>query len=82
MTRLLPYAKVEVNMGINLELKAELIRPFGTRIEAAKTMGITENRLSHIVRARAQLSERERKLSDKATRWNGRNLFPWREAAI
>jgi len=76
LTRLLPYAKVEVNMGINLELKAELIRPFGTRIEAAKTMGITENRLSHIVRARAQLSERERKLSDKATRWNGKHSFP------
>ena len=76
MTRLLPYAKVEVNMGINLELKAELIRRFGTQIEAGKAMGITENRLSHIVRARVQLSERERKLSDKATRWNGKNSFP------
>ena len=63
-------------MNVNFNLRAELIKQFGSQVKAAKTMGITENRLSHIVRARAQLSERERKLSDKATRWNGKHSFP------
>ena len=69
-------------MNVNFNLRAELIKQFGSQVKVAKAMGITESRLSHIVGAHVQPSERERKLSDKATRWNGRNLFPWREAAI
>ena len=63
-------------MNVNFNLRAELIKQFGSQVKAAKAMGITESRLSHIVRARVQLSERERKLSDKATRWNGKHSFP------
>ena len=63
-------------MNVNFNLRAELIKQFGSQVKAAKAMGITENRLSHIVGARVQLSERERKLSDKATRWNGKHSFP------
>ena len=46
-------------MQVNLDLKAELIRRFGSQCEAACQMGIRENRLSYIVRGHAQPSERE-----------------------
>jgi hypothetical protein len=45
---------------VNLELKAELIRRFGSQIEAALQMGIREDRLSYIVRGHTQPSKRER----------------------
>ena len=48
-------------MGVNLELKAELIRRFGSQIEAAKAMGIRDNRLSYIVRGHILPSEAEGK---------------------
>ena len=47
------------DMRVNLDLKAELIRRFGSQIEGAKAMGIAENRLSYIVRGHIQPSERE-----------------------
>jgi len=45
---------------VNLELKAELIRRFGSQIEAALQMGIREDRLSYIVRGHVEPSKRER----------------------
>jgi len=47
-------------MRVNLNLKAELIKRFGSEVEAAKAMGIRENRLSYIVRGHIQPSRRER----------------------
>ncbi len=48
-------------MSVNISLKAELVRRFGTQVEAAKAMGIRENRLSYIVRGHIKPSEREHK---------------------
>lgn len=38
---------------INLNLKCELIRLFGSQVEAAKRLGIRESKLSYIVRGHA-----------------------------
>ena len=51
---------------VNLELKAELIRRYGSQIEAAKALGLAENRLSYIVRGHIKPSERERKALEDA----------------
>lgn len=53
-------------MSVNLNLKAELVRCFRTQVEAAKAMGIRENRLSYIVRRHIKPSERERKALEEA----------------
>ena len=45
-------------MSVNLNLKAELIKQFGSQVEAAKALGILENRLSYIIRCHLQPSER------------------------
>ena len=45
---------------VNLDLKAELIRRFGTQVEAANRLGIREAKLSYIVRGHAEPSEMER----------------------
>ena len=47
-------------------LKAELIKRFGTQVEAAKQMGIRENRLSYLVRGHVEPSEKERQALVKA----------------
>jgi len=47
-------------MDVNLELKGELVKRYGTQVEAAKQLNIAENRLSRIVRGYAKPSERER----------------------
>ncbi len=41
-------------MALNLDLKMELIRRFGSQVEAAKALGIRENRLSYIVRGHVE----------------------------
>ncbi len=46
-------------MKVNIDLKAQLIKQFGSQVEAAKTTGIRENRLSYIVRGHVRPSERE-----------------------
>ena len=51
---------------VNLELKSELIRRFGSQIEAALSMGIREGRLSYIVRGHAKPSAQERKALEHA----------------
>ena len=51
---------------VNLALKAELIKRFGTQVEAAKQMGIRENRLSYLVRGHVEPSEKERQALVKA----------------
>ncbi len=51
---------------MNLELKAELIRRFGSQIEAAIQMGIRENRLSYIVRGHTVPTKREREALELA----------------
>jgi len=51
---------------VNLALKAELIKRFGTQVEAAQHMGIRENRLSYIVRGHVEPTEEEQKAFEKA----------------
>ena len=46
---------------MNVELKIELIRHFGSQVEAAKQLGIREAKLSYIVRGHAEPTEKERK---------------------
>jgi hypothetical protein len=53
-------------MSANIGLKAELIRLFGSQVEAAKATGIRENRLSYIVRGHVPPSEAERKALEAA----------------
>ena len=50
---------------MNLPLKVELIRKFGTQISAAKKLGIRENRLSYIVRGHAEPSKSEREALER-----------------
>ena len=45
--------------NVNLVLKAELIRRFGTQVEAAHRLGIRENRLSYIIRGHTKPSTKE-----------------------
>jgi plasmid maintenance system antidote protein VapI len=56
----------EKPMSVNLNLKAELIKRFGSQIEAAKAIGIRENRLSYIIRGHVQPSDAERKSLEHA----------------
>lgn len=51
---------------MNLELKLELIRRFGSQIVAARTLGIRESKLSYIVRGHAEPSEKERGALERA----------------
>jgi len=46
--------------SINWRLKEVLVHMYGSQVEAAKAMGIRENRLSYIVRGHIQPSRRER----------------------
>lgn len=55
-------------MGVNLNLKSELVKRFGSQVEAAKQMGIRESKLSYIVRGHVQPSEREREALDRVLR--------------
>ena len=50
---------------MNLELKLELIRRFGSQIVAARTLGIRESKLSYIVRGHAEPSEKREGLSSE-----------------
>jgi hypothetical protein len=51
---------------MNLELRVELIRHFGSQIAASRQLGIRESKLSYIVRGHAEPSEKERKAFEKA----------------
>ena len=51
---------------VNLDLKAELIRRFGTQVVAANRLGIREAKLSYIVRGHADPSEIEREALEQA----------------
>lgn len=63
-------------MKVNISLKAELIKRFGSQVVAAKAMGIRENRLSYIVRGHVQPSEAERKVLERALgKTNARTLL-------
>ena len=46
---------------MNMELKIELLRRFGTQVEAAKALGIRESKLSYIIRGHAEPNEQERR---------------------
>lgn len=50
---------------INFQLKAELIRRFGSQIEAARILGIREATLSKIVRGYLEPSDRNRKALER-----------------
>jgi len=52
-------------MSINWNLKTALVERFGTQVEAAKNLGIAENRLSYIIRGHIQPSTREREVLEK-----------------
>ena len=47
-------------MSLNLDLKAELIKRFGSQVQASRQMGIRENRLSYIIRGHIAPTKRER----------------------
>jgi plasmid maintenance system antidote protein VapI len=51
---------------MNLNLKAELIRRFGSQVEAAKALGFRENRISRIVRGHSPPTPRERQALEEA----------------
>jgi DNA-binding transcriptional regulator YdaS (Cro superfamily) len=51
---------------MNLELKSELIRRFGSQIVAARALGIRESKLSYIVRGHADPSVKEREAIEQA----------------
>lgn len=51
---------------MNLKLKLELIKRFGTQIVAARQLGIRESKLSYIVRGHAEPSEKERQALERA----------------
>ncbi|MBI3001863.1 MAG: helix-turn-helix transcriptional regulator [Deltaproteobacteria bacterium] len=53
-------------MPVNWGLKSALVERFGSKVEAAKAIGIRENRLSYIVRGHVHPSERERKALEGA----------------
>jgi len=50
---------------MNVELKVELIRRFGSQIVASKRLGIRESKLSYIVQGHAEPSAQERKALEK-----------------
>jgi hypothetical protein len=45
---------------MNLKFKAEIIRRFGSQVEAANNLGIREAKLSYIIRGHALPNDRER----------------------
>lgn len=51
---------------VNLDLKSELIKRFGTQVEAARRMGLREARLSYIIRRHAKPSKWEREALQRA----------------
>ena len=50
----------------NYELKAEIIRRFGSQVAASRRMGIRESKLSYIIHKHAVPSARERKALEKS----------------
>ncbi len=60
-------------MRINRDLRSALVKRFGKQVQAAREMGIRENRLSYIVRGRTEPSAREREALEgalgRATVW-------------
>jgi hypothetical protein len=50
---------------MNLELKVELIRRFGSQLVAARQLGIRESKLSYIVREHAEPSAKEREAFER-----------------
>jgi transcriptional regulator with XRE-family HTH domain len=67
-SRSLGYGKkiLIVRATMNLKLKAELIRRYGTQIEAAKALTISESRLSYIIRGHISVSSRvQAKLAER-----------------
>jgi ribosome-binding protein aMBF1 (putative translation factor) len=59
------FVQREEDPAMNLELKIELIRRFGSQIVAAKRLGIRESKLSHIVRGHEAPSEKERETLER-----------------
>ena len=53
-------------MEVNNDLKAEIIRRFGSQVVGANEMGIRENRLSYIVRGHTVPTEQEREALEAA----------------
>jgi hypothetical protein len=51
---------------MNIELKVELIRRFGSQVVAARQMGIREAKLSYFVRDHSEPNDREREILKKA----------------
>lgn len=53
-------------MRVNWDLKSALVEHFGSQVEAARQIGIRENRLSYIVRGHGVPSEPEREALERA----------------
>ena len=65
-------SKVVTTMSINWGLKSSLVERFGSQVEAARQMGVRENRLSYIVRRHVQPTDRDRQALEQAL---GRGVF-------
>lgn len=53
-------------MAVNLNLKGELVRRYGSQFEASRALGIRESKLSYIVRGHREPNEHEREALEKA----------------
>jgi hypothetical protein len=51
---------------VNIDLKVELIRRFGTQVVAAKQLKIREAKLSYLLHGHAEPNQREREALKKA----------------
>jgi len=53
-------------MNFNWNLRIELVKRFGSQVEAARRLGIREAKLSYIINRHAQPSKREREALENA----------------
>ena len=53
-------------MAVNLNLKGELVRRYGSQFKASRALGIRESKLSYIVTGHSEPNERELKALEEA----------------
>ena len=61
---------------MNRELKARIIRAFGTQMDFARLLGISEDRMSRIIHGRVTPKELERKAIAEKLNASEAELFP------
>ena len=63
---------------MNWRLKEAILRSYGTQVDFARAVGISDSVVSRVVRGRKELSEEERKkwtklLNEKGSMFSGQN---------